>query len=430
MELAEITVAQKRGEARGITSICSANPWVLKAAMQRAAQNGTTLLIESTCNQVNQFGGYTGLTPADFAVYLSKMARENGLAKRQLLLGGDHLGPSVWQNEPEASAMEKSAGLVQACVLAGYTKLHLDTTPGLDLDPSSPAYDLNVETVARRAAFLARVAEETCSAHGLASPYYVIGTEVPVPGGATVHENGVAVTTAQDVRRTIEVTRSAFLREGLDAAWERVTAVVVQPGVEFGDDFVLDYRPEKARELAGLIEAEPHLVYEAHSTDYQTREALRKLVCDHFAILKVGPGLTFALREAFFALALMENELFPKSARSNLIAVLDAAMRRDPRHWQRYYPGTRREQAFKRKFSLSDRLRYYWPDEQVQAALAKLMGNLSQTALPLSLVSQYAPWFYEQLRRAEIPENLSMPEALLLARVSAVLADYEYACGN
>jgi D-tagatose-1,6-bisphosphate aldolase subunit GatZ/KbaZ len=327
--------------------------------------------------------------------------------------------------------MKKSAQLVQAYVLAGYTKLHLDTTPGLDLDPGSPAFDLNVETVARRAAFLARVAEETCAAQSLPTPRYVIGTEVPVPGGATVHESGVTVTTAQDVRRTIEVTRSAFLREGLEPAWERVTAVVVQPGMEFGDDFVLDYRPEKARELASLIETEPRLVYEAHSTDYQTREALRDLVCDHFAILKVGPGLTYALREAIFALALMENELFPRNARSNLITVLDAVMRRDPRHWQRYYSGTRREQAFKRKFSLSDRLRYYWPDEQVQAALSKLMGNLGQTTLPLSLLSQYAPWFYEQMRQTQDPQMLTAdPEALLLARVGAVLEDYEYACGN
>lgn len=39
-----------------------------------------------------------------------------------------------------------------------------------------------------------------------------------------------------------------------------------------------------------------HLVFEAHSTDYQTKEAYKQLVHDHFAILKVGPALTFAMR--------------------------------------------------------------------------------------------------------------------------------------
>ena len=94
MGLDEITAAQKRGEARGMTSVCSANPWVLKAAMRRAVKSGASLLIESTCNQVNQFGGYTGLTPAGFAAYVRAKAHENGLDERQILLGGDHLGPN------------------------------------------------------------------------------------------------------------------------------------------------------------------------------------------------------------------------------------------------------------------------------------------------------------------------------------------------
>ena len=84
--------------------------------------------------------------------------------------------------------------------------------------------------------------------------------------------------------------------------------MVVQPGVEFGDDFVLPYRPEAAKELSRFIEDQP-MIYEAHSTDYQTRAALTSLVHGHFAILKVGPGLTFAFREAVFALAMIENEM-------------------------------------------------------------------------------------------------------------------------
>lgn len=77
---------------------------------------------------------------------------------------------------------------------------------------------------------------------------------------------------------------------------------------------VHEYHREEAQTLSRFIEAQPGLVYEAHSTDYQSREALRALVEDHFAILKVGPALTFAFREAVFALAAIEEVLCDEPA--------------------------------------------------------------------------------------------------------------------
>jgi len=418
MYLNEVVRAQKRGEAKGIPSICSAHPWVLKAAMQNNASN---LLIEATCNQVNQFGGYTGMTPADFINYLRGIAEENKFPFQNIILGGDHLGPNVWQNEPAESAMQKSVVMMRDFVRAGFVKIHLDCSMRLGDDPKG-ALDMAVS--AKRAAQLAKVAESSVGPGQLLS--YVIGTEVPVPGGAHEHEEGVSVTKVEDARHTIDVTREAFYHEGLQSAWERVIAVVVQPGVEFGDDFVLEYHPEKAQELSKFIESQA-LVYEAHSTDYQTRAALGKLVEDHFAILKVGPGLTFAFREAAFALAMMEDELFPKDARSNLVRVLDDVMIQRPEYWGKYYRGSEDERTFKRKYSLSDRLRYYWTDTQVQAALEKLLENLRKKPLPLSLVSQFAPVQYQRIRRNEIPYTA---EAIIMDYVQIVLQDYEAASGG
>jgi len=419
MYLDEIVQAQKRGKAKGITSICSAHPWVLKAAMQK---KGGHLLIEATCNQVNQFGGYTGMTPADFIRYVREIAEDNKFPLENIILGGDHLGPNVWQNEPAESAMQKSTVMMRDFVQAGFVKIHLDCSMRLGDDPKGA---LDIEVSAKRAAQLAKVAELAAGASGQL-PSYVIGTEVPVPGGAHEHEEGVSVTRIEDARQTIEVTREAFYREGLQSAWERVMAVVVQPGVEFGDDFVLEYQPEKARKLSRFIESEA-IVYEAHSTDYQTRAALKKLVEDHFAILKVGPGLTFAFRESIFALAMMEDELFSKDTRSNIIRVLDDVMIQRPEYWGKYYRGSEEERAFKRKYSFSDRLRYYWTDMQVQTALEKLLKNLSEKPLPLSLLSQFAPIQYERIRKKEIA---STAEAALMDYVQIVLQDYEAACGE
>jgi D-tagatose-1,6-bisphosphate aldolase subunit GatZ/KbaZ len=282
---------------------------------------------------------------------------------------------------------------------------------------------LDVEISALRAALLAEAAEQAHASLGaVPAPHYVIGSEVPIPGGAQTHEDRLQVTAAEDVGHTIEITKAAFLRQNLGRAWERVQAVVVQPGVEFGDDFVLDYQPEAAVGLVRFIETQPGMVFEAHSTDYQTGASLRRLVRDHFAVLKVGPALTFAMREAVFALTWMEEELFPASECSGLKAVIEEAMLRNPRHWQKYYHGSALEQAFARKYSLSDRSRYYWSDAQVQSSFSRLLTNLSIRPLPMALLSQFTPEQLLGIRDGRLENN---PEAILLDHIDRVLADYQ-----
>ena len=415
-----ILAAQKIGEPRGIVSVCSAHPWVLKAAMRQMA--GGYLLVEATCNQVNQFGGYTGMMPTGFVSYVQGIAAENEFPLTKLILGGDHLGPNVWQNETAESAMQKSLDMVRAYARAGFTKIHLDAS--MKLADDAPGA-LAPEVIAQRTAQMAKAAEDAAPDAGQLR--YIIGTEVPVPGGAHAHEESVSVTKVEDARQTIAVTREAFLSAGLSSAWERVMGVVVQPGVEFGDDFVLEYKPEAARELSAFIESEPRLVYEAHSTDYQIRDALRNLVRDHFAILKVGPALTFAFREAVFALANIEKEMFSAEVCSNVPEALNEAAMRRPEYWKKYYHGNSEEQAFKRKYSLSDRIRYYWTDAEVQSALAHLLRNFGVRPIPLTLISQYLPNQYNPIRAGELRNSA---DSILLARVQNVLADYQYACAG
>jgi D-tagatose-1,6-bisphosphate aldolase subunit GatZ/KbaZ len=424
--LDEIIRLQKEGQARGITSICSANPTVLEAAMEFALQRGDHVLIESTCNQVNQFGGYTGMTPADFVAYLRAMADRSGFPWERLILGGDHLGPEVWQAEPADSAMGKARVLVRDCVRAGYLKIHLDASMKLGDDPKDAPLDK--EILAARAADLARVAEAAHQGRGegFPAPRYVIGTEVPLPGGAHEKEDHIEVTTVRDVQETIEVSRQAFERSGLEVAWERVIAVVVQPGVEYGDDFVIPYDRGQASELSRYIETQP-LVYEAHSTDYQTRGALRKLVEDYFAILKVGPALTFAYREAIFALAMIEEEWLggrPGVELSRIRQILEEVMLSRPKYWRKYYQGTPDQQCLARKYSYSDRVRYYWPDPAVKSGLERLFDNLSKGGVPLSLLSQFMPHQYARVRAGEIAPN---PLAVTRDKVRSVLEDYCYA---
>ena len=330
------------------------------------------------------------------------MADRLDFPPERLILGGDHLGPNVWQHEPAESAMAKSLQLIRDYIAAGYCKIHLDASMKLGDDPEGR---LPTETVARRAAEMAKVAEQSFMESGRdIAPRYVIGTEVPIPGGAQDEDEQLQVTDVQDARQTLEMTRRAFYDLGLQAAWERVIAVVVQPGVEFGNDFVIDYNRALAKALSEFIEDQP-VIYEAHSTDYQLPTALRQMVEDHFAILKVGPALTFAFREVVFALAIIENELFPKPERSNLIEILDQAMLAQPGYWEKYYPGDANAQAIARKYSFSDRSRYYWPNKEVQTAIQRLLGNFGDKAIPLTLLSQYLPTQYENIRAGLIPND-------------------------
>ena len=167
------------------------------------------------------------------------------------------------------------------------------------------------------------------------------------------------------------------------------------------------------------------MVFEAHSTDYQTTENLTALVRDHWAVLKVGPGLTFALREAMFALAAIEDELVGPQRRSDLVAVLERAMLAQPRHWESHYRGDAAARRVARRYSYSDRLRYYWPDPAVQVAQARLLANLDARVVPLPLLSQYLPVQYARVRAGTLAHE---PRAWVIDHIGDVLRSYAAAC--
>lgn len=416
--LRETIARHKSGAAAGVYSVCSAHPLVLEAAIRQTLADGGFLLVEATSNQVDQFGGYTGMTPADFRDLVLKLADLHGLERGRVVLGGDHLGPNRWRDRPAEEAMTLAEELVAAYVAAGYTKIHLDCSMSCAGDPVPPGDEL----VAARAARLLRVAEDTAAHVGTTeSVSYVIGTEVPVPGGAHETLDRLTATPASAARHTLARHRAAFAAAGLDEVWPRVAALVVQPAVEFDHLQVIDYDRAGTRELRTVLEDEPHLVFEAHSTDYQTAAHLAELVQDHWAILKVGPGLTFALREALFGLAHIEDELLPAEERSHLPEVVDRVMLGRPEYWDGYYPGTSAEQKVARRYSYSDRLRYYWPDPEVEAAVARLFTNLSALEIPLPLVSQYLPEQYARIRAGRLAAT---PHELAVDRVRDALRPY------
>lgn len=408
------------GTAAGITSVCSAHPLVLRAALRAGAETGTPVLIEATCNQVNHLGGYTGMTPQDFADLVFGLAALEGCPKDLIILGGDHLGPNPWRDLPEAEAMAEAEKMVAAYVAAGFRKIHLDASMGVLGEPEA----LDDETTAHRAARLAGMAERTARAGGGGGemPLYVIGTEVPPPGGADHALDAITPTSPEAARRTLDIHRRVFADAGLNGALLRVIAMVVQPGVEFGNQNVITYHPERATALAAVLHREPTLIFEAHSTDYQGTGPLSDLVADGFAILKVGPELTFVLREALYALDLIASDLDPAYGDRPLMATMEAEMLAHPDHWQRHYPGDAATQRLLRHYSLSDRIRYYWPTEAAQEAVARLFATLAGRRIPLPLLRQHLPG---ATALADTPLN---PEETVIQWVRHSLGSYHAAC--
>lgn len=179
--LGELRSDHLAGRRRGLVSICSAHPDVLTVAMQASLEGGPgALLVEVTANQVNQFGGYTGLTPDAFVSAVNRLAGATGFPVERLIVGADHLGPYVWRSEPAESALGRCEELVRRCIRAGFRKLHLDTGFGCADDPG-PVVPL--ELAVERAVRLCRAAEAAL-ADGQPRPYYVVGAEVPPPGEA------------------------------------------------------------------------------------------------------------------------------------------------------------------------------------------------------------------------------------------------------
>ena len=62
----ELIARNRAGEGVGLPCFCTANAHVLRAILAHSARTGAPTVIEATCNQVNQSGGYTGMTPRNF----------------------------------------------------------------------------------------------------------------------------------------------------------------------------------------------------------------------------------------------------------------------------------------------------------------------------------------------------------------------------
>ncbi|WP_377505309.1 class II D-tagatose-bisphosphate aldolase non-catalytic subunit [Octadecabacter sp. R77987] len=409
------------GQRSGVTSVCSAHPLVIEAGLIEAHEAGQVPCVEATCNQVNQDGGYTGMTPADFRDLVMGIADRLNIPRAGILLGGDHLGPNPWRDLPARDAMAKALVMTRDYAQAGFSKIHLDASMSCADDPTP----LGDSDIAARAAALMAQAEDGAARGGHPPPGYIIGTEVPVPGGASQDHAHLVVTRPESADATVQAQMDALKSANLEHVWPRIVGLVVQPGVEFGQIDIDRYDPAAAARLAAWRVARETLVFEAHSTDYQTAQALARLVQDGFAILKVGPGLTFAMREALYGLDAIAGEICDGDTAGTLPAAMENVMADNPVYWRDYVSGNDRDQKIQRHFGLSDRIRYLWPDPVATAAVDRLFTKLGEREIPWPLISQHLGRLADPVANGALKP---VARALVIGAIRHALSPYTSAC--
>ena len=419
--LQDVIRRNRAGEAVALTAVCSAHPDVLTASLLLARDEGKTLLVEATSNQVNQFGGYTGMQPADFIAFVHGFCDRLGVNRGQIHFGGDHLGPQAWRREDSATAMAKARDMMAAYVRAGFSKIHLDCSEGCRGEPAQVG-DL---LAAERAAELADICER--SAANPSDISYIIGTEVPPPGGARGEDDhqSLVVTTPERASATIACHAAAFRKRRLDQAFARVAGLVVQPGVEFGPDHIDVLDPAAPDDLSRALDAHPAMAFEAHSTDYQPDAVFHALARRHFAILKVGPALTFAYRRALYALDELVRLYRSDASSTPLPTVMENLMLARPDHWKTHYAGADDTTIrILRHYAYADRIRYYWNLPEAVAAVAALERSFAGLSPAEPALLQYFP--HAVVDRAETLRASGYPlgKSLILAEIQSALAPY------
>ena len=422
----DILTERRNGILSGVPSFCTANEIVLRALIRNAKKLNKKILIEATSNQVNQDLGYTGMNPFDFVNYLDRICKEIDYPKEMVIKGGDHLGPLPWSDLSAKDAMNNAETLVRMCVKAGFKKIHLDTTMKMADDSKER---LDEEIIAKRSARLYKACEEEYQLLKKTNPdeehpVYVIGSEVPYAGGIRKDDEVVNPTRPEDFENTLSVFHRVFDEEGIQGAWKNIIAVVVQPGVDFGANHLQPYDHNMSRELCKSLKKYPGLVFEGHSTDFQSKIKLKEMVEDGIAILKVGPALTFALREILYAFSFIEDLYYDDNEKSHLRDVIENVMVNSDKNWKNYYFGSEKEKKALRSFGLSDRCRYYLIDESVKESIERLIKNVSSVDIPMGVLHQFLPIQYKRIRNGELPMDV---EQIIDDHIIDVVRSYIYA---
>ena len=422
--LIDIMEANCRGERKGIYAVGSHNSTILEVCFQQALVDGSPVLLEISANMLVLPGQSGKTSPADFINRIKHIAAEAEFPQDRLFFGVNDLSPSLWQDESDESALNKTCELISDIVDLGINKMGIHAGELLKGDPVGET--LAQEIIIARETVLYQAAERAAvKLPGEKKPLYVIGVH-PRQG---TKEDQMNIVRKEDVEIAVDQFAQTAEAAGLPEIKERLLAVRIFLGNGYDSESVIPFDSSLLKELGGCVCGDRSVVLEALQTDFQSQTVLNQLVGNHFAFLSVGLELTYTMREALFSLALMENETMigkPGVYLSNFIIELDRAMQSAPHHWQEYYTGNGFEQLVARKYSFYDRSRFFLENKDVRKMRKRLYDNLTANPVPLTVLRQFMPRQYERVTAGELENK---PKALVMDAIRYALHRYSRACG-
>ena len=283
----------------GVTSVCTAHPIVIEAALSLGASHGQARPHRGDL-QSGQPGGRlhrhdAGRFPRDSS---RPLRRASVFDPSRIILGGDHLGPNPWKHLPADEAMQRAKTMIDAYARAGFAKLHLDTSMGCAGEPAALAR--RSDRWARR-----RLGQSRGRRRGKRASLRFTSSapKSPCREARSTRWTALEVTRPEAALRTVEVHQKAFSDAGLEAAFARAIGVVVQAGRRVRQRRSHSLQAREGGAPHGSVGEAAGLCLRSALDGLSAGGLLSTLWCrDGFAILKVGPWLTFALREALYGL--------------------------------------------------------------------------------------------------------------------------------
>ena len=350
-------------ENKALPSFCTANFLVLNTLLIFCKKKKLPALIESTSNQVNQFGGYSKNHPKDFIKKINGFIKSLKINKKSVYFGGDHLGPLPWKNNKSSVALKNSIKLIDLYLKANYQKIHIDTSIQCKDD----------KLIADKIIFARTeyILKNLTNKKKLNKIFFVFGTEVPFAGGNDkkkfkITQNNKIITDYQNFSKLLNSEKLSL----------KDFALVIEPGMKFKNNSIT--KPNfKSFEINRKFSKKNKFYFEAHSTDYQDLETLKKLVKNNFKILKVGPELTYNLIKSLLFMQEIEKIFFKKN--SDFKKIIIKNMLFNNFYWKDFFNMGRKKKLEKDLLnSFYDRARYYLSIDDVMNSIKILEININK----------------------------------------------------
>lgn len=396
-------------KTKALPSFCTSNFDVIKIIIFFCKIKKLPCLIECTSNQVNQNGGYTKNTPKSFIKKIFKISKNLKFKKKNLYLGGDHLGPLPWKYNSKTIALKNSIKLIGDFLRQNYCKIHIDTSIKCRDDKQ-----INNKMIFNRSK---EILKTPIIKKRLKDKFLIIGSEVPLSGSGDV--NKLTVTSKEQIKGECNQFKKVLKDLKLK---NKKFGLVIEPGMKYMHSKVVVPKFKKFFEIKKISKDE-NFVFEAHSTDFQSQQILTKLVQNNFKFLKVGPELTLNYSKAIFFMHQIEKKFYKKK-HSNIRKVILKSMINNPKYWKDYYKKKNENHFLNSKL---DRMRYYLHVNSVSKSINLLKKNINNITFEknFSLLNQINK--KEFLRYQQ--NKLSNFEIIQLIYISKVLKKYFLACG-